>query len=117
MVATIDYFEHDGDDETNAFDWWRMIKENDAIFTSGWTESYETHYTGGYGEYTTGYVGDAHLTSILLPFSRVEAFYANNYTHSTSITMPKTTFQQIEYTGIIMEPRMLKQLKHLSNIY
>lgn len=101
LVATIDYFEHDGDDETNAFDWWKMIKENDAIFTSGWTESYETHYTGGYGEYTTGYVGDAHLTVSYCQSPGVEAFYAENYTHSTSITLPKTTFQQIEYTGII----------------
>ena len=101
LVATIDYFEHDGDDETNAFDWWKMIKENDAIFTSGWTESYETHYTGGYGEYTTGYVGDAHLTVSYCQSPGVEAFYADNYTHSTSITLPKTTFLQIEYTGII----------------
>ena len=101
LVATIDYFENDGDDETNAFDWWNMIKENGAIFTSGWTESYETHYTGGYGEYTTGYVGDAHLTVSYCQSPGVEAFYAENYTHSTSITLPKTTFQQIEYTGII----------------
>ena len=101
LVATIDYFENDDDDETNAFDWWRMIKQNDAIFTSGWTESYETHYTGGYGEYTTGYVGDAHLTVSYCQSPGVEAFYADNYTHSTSITLPKTTFQQVEYTGII----------------
>ncbi len=53
LVATIDYFENDNDPETDAFDWWEAITNNDAIFTSGWTESYETHYTGGYGEYTT----------------------------------------------------------------
>ena len=101
LVATIDYFENDDDADTDAFDWWKAIKENDAIFTSGWTESYETHYTGGYGEYTSGYIGDAHLTVSYCQSPGVEAFYAGNYTHSTSITIPKTTFQQIEYTGII----------------
>ena len=101
LVATIDYFENDDDDETNAFDWWKLIKDNDAIFTSGWTESYETHYTGGYGEYTDGYIGDAHLTVSYCQSPGVEAFYADNYTHSTSITLPKSTFQQVEYTGII----------------
>ena len=101
LVATIDYFENDDDTETNAFDWWEAIKNNDAIFTSGWTESYETHYTGGYGEYTDGYIGDAHLTVSYCQSPGVEAFYAGNYTHSTSIVLPKTTFQQVEYTGII----------------
>jgi len=101
LVATIDYFENDDDDETNAFDWWKLIKDNDAIFTSGWTESYETHYTGGYGEYTDGYIGDAHLTVSYCQSPGVEAFYADNYTHSTSITLPKSTFQQVEYTGVI----------------
>ena len=62
---------------------------------------YETHYTGGYGEYTDGYIGDAHLTVSYCQSPGVEAFYAGNYTHSTSITLPKTTFQQVEYTGII----------------
>ena len=101
LVATIDYFESDDDPNTDAFDWWKAIRDNDAIFTSGWTESYETHYTGGYGEYTDGYIGDAHLTVSYCQSPGVEAFYAGNYTHSTSITLPKTTFQQVEYTGII----------------
>ena len=101
LVATIDYFENDNDPERDAFDWWEAIADNDAIFTTGWTESYETHYTGGYGEYTTGYIGDAHLTVSYCQSPGVEAYYAGNYTHSTSITLPKSTFQQVEYTGII----------------
>ena len=101
LVATIDYFENDNDPETDAFDWWEAITDNDAIFTTGWTESYETHYTGGYGEYTTGYIGDAHLTVSYCQSPGVEAYYAGNITYSTSITLPKSTFQQVEYTGII----------------
>ncbi|MBT4069609.1 MAG: thiamine ABC transporter substrate-binding protein, partial [Euryarchaeota archaeon] len=62
MVSTIDYFENDEDNTTNAFDWWRQMRNNGAIFTSGWTESYEIHYTGGYGEWTDGHIGDAAMT-------------------------------------------------------
>ncbi len=101
MVATIDYFENDEDDTTNAFDWWRAMAQNDAIFTSGWTEAYETHYTGGYGEYTTGHIGDAHITVSYCQSPGVEAYYAENYTHSTSLVLPKATIQQVEYTGIV----------------
>ena len=101
MVATIDYFENDEDDTTNAFDWWRAMAQNDATFTSGWTEAYETHYTGGYGEYTTGHIGDAHITVSYCQSPGVEAYYAENYTHSTSLVLPKATIQQVEYTGIV----------------
>jgi thiamine transport system substrate-binding protein len=101
MLATIDYFESDSDDQTDAFDWWRGMAENDAIFTSGWTESYETHYTGGYGEYTVGHIGDSHLTVSYCHSPGVEAFYSSNYTHSTTLNLAKSSFHQVEYTGII----------------
>ena len=101
MIATIDYFENDDNESTDAFDWWRAVKENNAIITSGWTEAYETHYTGGYGEYTTGHIGDAHITVSYCHSPGVEAFFSENYTHSTSLTIPLTTFHQVEYAGII----------------
>jgi thiamine transport system substrate-binding protein len=101
MLATIDYFESDADEQTDAFDWWEKMSENDATFTSGWSESYETHYTGGYGEYTVGHIGDSHLTVSYCHSPGVEAYYSSNYTHSTSLELPKTSFHQVEYTGII----------------
>ena len=101
MIATIDYFENDDNDSTDAFDWWQAVRENNAIITSGWTEAYETHYTGGYGEYTTGHIGDAHITVSYCHSPGVEAFFSENYTHSTSLTIPLTTFHQVEYAGII----------------
>jgi thiamine transport system substrate-binding protein len=101
MLATIDYFENDNDSQTDAFDWWQKMSENDAVITSGWTESYETHYTGGYGEYTVGHIGDSHLTVSYCHSPGVEAFYSSNFTHSTSLNLPKSSFHQVEYTGII----------------
>ncbi|RJU82127.1 MAG: thiamine ABC transporter substrate-binding protein [Candidatus Poseidoniales archaeon] len=101
MLATIDYFENDGDDQTDAFDWWSEMENNGATFTSGWSEAYETHYTGGYGEYTVGHIGDSHLTVSYCHSPGVEAFYSSNWTHSTSLILPKSTYHQVEYTGII----------------
>ena len=101
MVSTIDYFENDEDNTTDAFDWWRQMRQNEAIFTSGWTESYEVHYTGGYGEWTDGHIGDAAMTISYCHSPGVEAYYSSNWTHSKSLILPKTSFHQIEYTGII----------------
>ena len=101
MVSTIDYFENDEDNTTDAFDWWRQMRQNEAIFTSGWTESYEVHYTGGYGEWTDGHIGDAAMTISYCHSPGVEAYYSSNWTHSKSLMLPKTSFHQIEYTGII----------------
>ena len=60
MTATVDYFANDEDNQTG---WTNggLLSANDATITAGWSEAYETHYTGGYGEYTEGYVGDAHM--------------------------------------------------------
>jgi len=101
MIATIEYFENDDDNQTDAFDWWSEMSDNGATFTSGWTEAYETHYTGGYGEYTVGYIGDSHLTVSYCHSPGVEAFYSSNFTHSTSLNLPKSSFHQVEYVGII----------------
>jgi len=101
MISTIDYFENDEDNTTDAFDWWSQIKQNGAIITSGWTESYETHYTGGYGEWTDGYIGDAAMTISYCHSPGVEAYYSSNWTHSTSLMLPLTSFHQVEYAGII----------------
>jgi thiamine transport system substrate-binding protein len=101
MVATIDYFENDDDNTTDAFDWWKAMAENDATLTTGWTEAYEIHYTGGYGEWVEGHIGNAALTVSYCHSPGVEAFYSGNWTKSTSLTLPKSTFHQVEYAGVI----------------
>ena len=101
MAATIDYFENDDDNTTDAFDWWKAIAENDAIFTSGWTEAYTIHYSGGYGEWEEGHIGDAALTVSYCHSPGVEAFYGDNWTKSTSLTLPRTSFHQVEYAAVV----------------
>ena len=78
-----------------------MFTGNDAIITSGWTEAYEIHYSGGYGEWVEGHLGDAALTVSYCHSPGVEAYYSGNWTKSTSITLPRSTFHQIEYAGIV----------------
>jgi thiamine transport system substrate-binding protein len=101
MISTIDYFENDEDNTTDAFDWWREMKKNGAIITSDWTASYEVHYSGGYGEWTEGHIGDAAMTISYCHSPGVEAYYSSNSTHSTSLMLPKTSFHQVEYAGVI----------------
>ena len=102
LAATHDYFSNQpGNEMGNASKWWRDIADNGAIFTSGWTESYTTYYTGGYGEYTEGYIGGAYITVSYCHSPGVEAYFAENYTHSTSLNLPRASFHQVEYAGVI----------------
>lgn len=101
MVATIDYFENDPDTNTTAFDWWQAMAENGARFTTGWTEAYEIHYSGGYGAWVDGHLGDAAMTVSYCHSPGVEAFYGGNWTKSTSVVLPRATFHQVEYGGLV----------------
>lgn len=96
MLATTDYFENDTE-----WDWWEQMVANDAIITSGWTEAYEVHYTGGYGQWYDGYIGDAHATVSYCHSPGVEAFSGENYTTSVALDLPRASLHQIEYTGIV----------------
>ena len=101
MTATVDYFENDEDNTTDAFDWWKAVAENGAIFTSGWTEAYEIHYSGGYGSYYDGHIGDAAMTVSYCHSPGVEAVFGENYTISTSLTLPRSSFHQVEYAAVV----------------
>ena len=83
MTATIDYFEQQS--SMDAMEWWEAMADNDAIFTSGWTEAYETHYSGGYGVWGEGHIGDAWLTV--------------SYCHSPGVDIDYASFHQVEYAA------------------
>ena len=100
MVATIDYFEQQSGD-TTAFDWWADMADNDAIFTSGWTEAYETHYTGGYGIWEPGHIGNAWLTVSYCHSPGVEAYYSENTTLSSAVDIDFASFSQVEYASLV----------------
>ncbi len=97
MTATIDYFEQQS--SMDAMEWWEAMANNDAIFTSGWTEAYETHYTGGYGVWGEGHIGDAWLTVSYCHSPGVEAYYGGNYTISSALDIDYASFHQVEYAA------------------
>jgi len=101
MTATVDYFENDQDNTTDWTDWWTAMAGNDAIITTGWSEAYETHYTGGYGEYTNGYVGDANIVVSYCHSPGVEAWYNGNWTKSKALDLPRAAFHQVEYVSAV----------------
>jgi len=101
MAATVSYFENDEDESTDAFDWWQAMFENGATVTTGWTEAYEIHYSGGYGAWVDGHLGDAALTVSYCHSPGVEAYYSGNWTVSTSLLLPRAAFHQIEYGGLV----------------
>jgi thiamine transport system substrate-binding protein len=98
FLATLKNFDYD---MNKTFDWWTSMKNNGVIVTSGWTEAYETHYSGGYGVWTEGHIGDAAMTVSYCHSPGVEAFFNFNETKSTSILYNETSFKQIEYATII----------------
>ena len=101
MTATVDYFANDEDNQTDWTDWWTAMSSNDAIITTGWSEAYETHYTGGYGEYTEGYVGDAHIVVSYCHSPGVESWYNGNWTKSAALDLPRAAFHQVEYAAAV----------------
>ena len=101
MVATTDYFDNDEDNTTDWTDWWSAMNDNDIIITSGWSEAYETHYTGGYGEWTDGYIGDANIALSYCHSPGVEAHYGEGWTKSAALDIDRSSFLQIEYISVL----------------
>lgn len=101
MTATTDYFSHDDDNQTDWTDWWSAMSANEVIITTGWSEAYETRYTGGYGEWTDGHVGDAHVVVSYCHSPGVESWYNENWTKSAALDLPRAAFHQVEYASAI----------------
>jgi len=101
MLSTINYFENDEDNSTDWTDWWTAMASNDATITSGWSEAYETHYTGGYGEWTEGYIGDANFVVSYCHSPGVESYFNENWTKSAALDLENYAFHQIEFASAI----------------
>ena len=97
MTASIDYFERQS--SMDAMEWWGAMADNDAIFTTGWSEAYEIHYSGGYGVWEDGFIGDAWLTVSYCHSPGVEAFFGGNSTISKAVDIDYASFHQVEYAA------------------
>lgn len=101
FIATVDYFSKDDDNQTNYEDWWKSMRSNNVIITDGWTTSYESHYSGGYGQWGDGFIGDAHAVVSYCHSPGVEAYYGDNWTTSVALDVNGASFSQIEYVSFL----------------
>ena len=84
-----------------AWAWWEAMLANGAIVTSGWSEAYEIHYSGGYGVWGEGHIGDAAVTVSYCHSPGVEAYYGGNATTSVPLALPGGVYHQIEYGAVL----------------
>lgn len=80
--------------------YWRALLANGTLVTSGWTEAYEQHFSGGYG---VGYggLGDRAIVTSYTSSPAYEAYFGRAPEDlSALITAPNATFHQIQTMGI-----------------
>lgn len=88
--------------------YWAELFGNGVLVTSGWTEAYEQHFSGGYGvDY--GGAGDKAIVTSYTESPAYEAFYGRSADAlATPLLAPNSTFHQIQTMGIA------KGTKHLA---
>lgn len=80
--------------------YWTDLFEGGVLVTSGWTEAYEQHFSGGYGvDY--GGLGDRAIVTSYTTSPAYEAYFGRSPDAlATPLVAPKGTFHQIETMGI-----------------
>lgn len=64
--------------EGGMYDWqdyWMDLFAGGVLVTSGWSEAYETHFSGGYGIWTEGHLGDRPIVTSYTTSPAYEAYY------------------------------------------
>ena len=90
-----------GNDENRSWsDWWASMVSNELIITSGWSEAYEVRYSGGYGVYYDGFIGDAAVVLSYCHSPGAEAFWGGGVTNSVALDVPASSILQVEYVAI-----------------
>lgn len=94
LLATIAYFGEDA-----YLDFWRGLKENGVLITSGWTEAYFEHFTVGSAGSGNRPLAVSYSTSP--PADVLYATDERTEPASVNISPPNGTFRQIEFVGIV----------------
>ncbi len=80
--------------------YWDALLDNGALITSGWTEAYELHFSGGYGQWSEGHLGDRSIVTSYTTSPAYEMYY--EYTEENGVLLaPRSTVQQIQTMGIL----------------
>jgi thiamine transport system substrate-binding protein len=91
MLATIDYFGEDG-----WLDWWRDMRENDLIVTSGWEGAYYVEFAQ--------YGGEAWLVNSYATSPPAEVIFAEtelDESPTANLLIDGASYLQVEGVGIL----------------
>ncbi len=81
-------------------DYWKDLFANGVLITSGWTEAYENHFSGGYGADYGGRADKPIVTSYTESPAYEHFFGRAPEALATPLTAPSSTFHQIQTMGI-----------------
>jgi thiamine transport system substrate-binding protein len=104
LLATIATF-----GEGTVYDWqdyWRDLFRGGVLVTSDWGTAYASHFTGGYGQYETGFAGTKPIVTSYTTSPAYEAYYGATDVNGL-VLAPKATFHQIETVALAAKPRHL----------
>lgn len=105
LLATIATFPEDA--EYSWQDHWRDLFAGGVLVTSGWSEAYEQHFSGGYGP-DYGGLGDRALVTSYTTSPAYEAYFERPAEKLASVVLaPNATFHQVETMGIAKGTRNL----------
>ena len=95
LLTTIGHFGENGG--YTYLNYWRDLRKNDVVVTDGWSEAYSGRFTVG-----SGGQGDRPIVVSYATSPAAEEFF-NNLPEppSASLNAPDTTFEQIEFVGIV----------------
>jgi thiamine transport system substrate-binding protein len=105
MLATIARFGETG--EYTWLDYWSDLRDNDVAIVSGWSEAYESTFSGGSGQ------GDRPLVVSYATSPVAEVFYASPQpAESPTGVMTDGCFRQVEFAGVLVgakQPELAKK--------
>lgn len=95
LVATVAAF---GEDCYLSF--WNDLFAGDVTITNGWSEAYENHFSGGYGQYTEGTLLDKPIVTSYTTSPAFEVYYGSESVNQVLLA-PESVFEQIETMAIL----------------
>lgn len=99
LIASIATFGQTGDYTWQ--DYWRDLLRNGTKVVDDWTTAYVYHFTAGYGQGGTGFVGDRTIVTSYTTSPAAEVYFGAPTAPSVSLEPRHGVFHQVETMGIL----------------
>lgn len=80
--------------------YWEELFDNGVTITSGWTEGYVDRFSGGYGQFEQGTLGDKPIVTSYTTSPAYEVYFENPVLNDVLLA-PESAFHQIQTMGIL----------------